>query len=191
MNRYEYLKETYSTKWIRARKEYGFTEHEKYLFTVVREICPNGSLLDVGIGTGEPFAQKFVNEGYQVEGVDIAEKLLDICRSNGIKCSYGNAEEKLDFENDSFDLVYCFNSTWYFKNIEKAIGEMMRVSRKWVVFDIIDATDWKIKLNGLIYRLKHLSRPKYEFPVDPERIRKLGKFREAKKDKLIFVFEKK
>jgi len=191
MNRYEYLKNKYSLKWIKARKEYGITGHEKYLMSIIRDICPGGSLLDVCIGTGEPFAEKFIKDGYEVQGVDIAENLLEICKSKGIKASYGNAEQKLDFNDNSFDLVYCFNSTWYFKDIEKAIAEMIRVSKKWVIFDIIDATGWRIKLRQLISRLKHLSRPKYEFPVYPDRIRKLGDFKEYKKEKIIFVYEKK
>jgi ubiquinone/menaquinone biosynthesis C-methylase UbiE len=191
MNRFEYLKDKYSVKWITARKEYGITGHEKYMISLVKDFCPKGLLLDVGIGTGEPFAERFIKDGYDVEGVDIAENLLEICRSKGIKASFGNAEQKLDYGDNCFDLVYCFNSTWYFKNIEKAIAEMIRVSKKWVIFDIIDATGWKVKLNQLIYRLKHLFRPKYEFPVHPGRIRKMGSFREYKKEKLIFVYEKK
>lgn len=190
MNRFDYLKDKYSVKWIKARSEYGTTDHEKYMMSLVREFCSRGLLLDVGIGTGEPFAEQFNKDGYQVNGVDIAQNLLEICRLKGIKASYGNAEDQLDFSDNTFDLVYCFNTTWYFKDIERAIAEMIRVSKKWVVFDIIDSTEWKTRFNHLIYRLKHLSRPKYEFPVDPDRIRKIGNFRVYKKEKLIFVFEK-
>src|SRR3990172_6835499 len=73
---------------------------------------------------------------------------------------------------------------------EKVINEMIRVSKKWVVFDIMDATDHVVRRNHFIYRLKHPFKPKYEFEVNPDRIKKLGNFKEYKKDKPIFVFEK-
>ncbi|HJY62871.1 MAG TPA: class I SAM-dependent methyltransferase [Ignavibacteria bacterium] len=190
MNRFEYLRKVYSKKWTVAREEYGTTDHEKFLISLARQLCPHGSYLDVGIGTGEPFATTFINLGCSVEGVDIANNLTGICKSKGIKVSTGNAEEGLDYPDNTFDLVYCFNTTWYFKNIEKVINEMIRVSKKWVVFDIMDATDHVVRRNHFIYRLKHPFKPKYEFEVNPDRIKKLGNFKEYKKDKPIFVFEK-
>jgi len=191
MNRFDYLKNVYSGKWINARKEYGTTEHEKFLIFLVKELCPAGNLLDVGIGTGEPFATDFINCGYGVEGVDIANRLTDICKSKGINVSTGNAEEGLEYPDEKFDLVYCFNTTWYFKDVEKVINEMIRVSKKWVVFDIMDATNPAVKRNHFIYRLKHPFRTKYEFAVHPDRIKKLGRFKEYKSEKPVFVFGKK
>jgi ubiquinone/menaquinone biosynthesis C-methylase UbiE len=49
----------------------------------------------------------------------------------------GDAED-LPFQNDEFSLVYCFQSTWYFPNLDKAISEMFRVVKRggYVVFDI-------------------------------------------------------
>ncbi len=191
MNRFEYLRKVYSKKWITARDEYGTTEHEKFLISLVEQLFPKGYYLDIGIGTGEPFATTFINLGCSVEGVDIANNLTDICKSKGIKVLTGNAEEGLAHPDNTFDLVYCFNTTWYFKDIEKVINEMIRVSRKWVLFDIMDASNPVVKRNHFIGRIKHPFKPKYEFAVNPDRIRKLKDFKEYKSEKPVFVFEKK
>ena len=54
-----------------------------------------------------------------------------------VNCEVGDAEN-LPYEDSSFDVVYCFHSTWYFPDLIKAIYEMMRVAvpKGLVIFDI-------------------------------------------------------
>ena len=40
-----------------------------------------GAILDIGCGSGEPFARHFVECGYGVTGVDSSEQLIALCRS--------------------------------------------------------------------------------------------------------------
>ena len=42
---------------------------------------PDGSaILDIGCGSGEPFARHFVDRGYRVTGIDSSEQLIALCR---------------------------------------------------------------------------------------------------------------
>lgn len=140
-SRKEYMRNIYSKYWITAReKKYGFSFYDKNLCNYILEHIPqNSKILDVAIGTGYPFAAFFDKKGYIVYGVDIAPKLINKCRDiyPNIKCEVGDAEN-LKYPDNKFDAVYCFHSTWYFPNIEKAIEEMVRVARSngMVIFDI-------------------------------------------------------
>lgn len=133
MDRKTYMRDVYSKGWITAREEiYGFLEYDKNLCKYICEhVNTNaGKLLEVAIGTGYPFGDFFQKAGYSVYGIDISPDLIDKCRqlNPNINCKVGDAED-LDYPDDFFDCVYCFHSTWYFPNLNKAIDEMLRVTR--------------------------------------------------------------
>lgn len=132
MDRKTYMREVYSKSWISAREEiYGFLEYDKNLCNYICKHVPEaGKLLEVAIGTGYPFADFFQKAEYSVQGIDISPKLIEKCRQlyPKINCKVGDAED-LDYPDDFFDCVYCFHSTWYFPNLNKAIDEMLRVTR--------------------------------------------------------------
>jgi len=65
-----------------------------------------------------------------VHVIDIAPTLIDKCKqlNPDIKCKVGDAED-LEYPDNYFHLTYCFHSTWYFPRLNKAIDEMLRVTR--------------------------------------------------------------
>ena len=141
MDRKKYIKDVYSKYWITAREKiYGFLEYDKNLCKYICEHVPNGGeLLEVAIGTGYPLADFFQKAGYSVYGIDISPNLIEKCQelNPNINCKVGDAET-LDYPDNYFDSTYCFHSTWYFPNLNKAIDEMLRVTRPdgLVMFDI-------------------------------------------------------
>jgi ubiquinone/menaquinone biosynthesis C-methylase UbiE len=149
MDRKKYIKDIYSKYWINAREKiYGFMEYDKNLCSYICAHVPSGAkLLDVGIGTGYPFADFFQKAGYQVYGVDISSNLIAKCQKLYPKliAKVGDAEN-LDFADNYFDCVYCFHSTWYFPNLNKAVDEMVRVTRPGglIMFDIENASNKQI-----------------------------------------------
>ncbi len=68
------------------------------------EIPIDGRILDVGCGTGA-LTMALSNRGYQVTGIDLAEKMFRYGKERGLDCRHGNMIEGLDFEDKSFDLV--------------------------------------------------------------------------------------
>lgn len=141
MNRKTYMKEVYSNYWLNAReKVYGFLEYDKNLCNYICEHIPNGAkLLDVGIGTGYPFADFFQKKSYQVYGLDISPELIEKCLKlyPEVKVIVCDAED-IGYGDKYFDCTYGFHSTWYFPSLKKAIEEMIRVTRPGglVIFDI-------------------------------------------------------
>ncbi|MCT4635547.1 MAG: class I SAM-dependent methyltransferase [Rickettsiales bacterium] len=52
-----------------------------YLDMVIDNIKPNGKVLDLGCGMGEPIGKYFIDNGYQLTGIDGSKKLIDIAKS--------------------------------------------------------------------------------------------------------------
>jgi ubiquinone/menaquinone biosynthesis C-methylase UbiE len=194
----EYMKNIYSHYWIKAReKKYGFSLYDKNLLRLIESYIKTGSILEVAIGTGYPIADFLQKKGYAVSGIDISPDLINKCHllNPEINCKVGDAED-LDYPDESFDCTYCFHSSWYIPDLNKAIDEMIRVTRPdgLVIFDIENRSNKEINRDykkqlietrgvGRIIRvLKNIAKiilrkgtPKwhfivYENPSFPERI---------------------
>lgn len=92
----------------------------------------NKRVLDVGCGTGGFILaiSKFVNSA---NGVDPDQKAITICRlkkralkAENVDFKVGKAE-RLPFENDYFDIVYCYTVLEHVDDVGKSIKEMVRV----------------------------------------------------------------
>ena len=152
-NRKEFMASKYGSYWIKARKKYQVDSyHKNYINFINKNIDNQSRILDVGIGTGFPFAANFKDQGYEVYGIDISSELINECNKNysSIKSSVGDAEN-IRFKDGFFNCTYCFASTWYFPDIYKSIDEMIRVTEKGglVCFDIQNAENEAVKNNYL------------------------------------------
>lgn len=146
-----YMQQVYSQYWATAREKiYGTLPYDLKLIELIKKNINPNIVLEMAIGTGIPFADFFQKNGCEVHGIDIAPLLVEKCKSNNphINATVGDAED-LKFEENSFDLVYCFHSTWYFPNLDKAIIEMIRVVKKdgLIFFDIQNIRNSKISLS--------------------------------------------
>jgi SAM-dependent methyltransferase len=128
LKRKEYMKNIYSQSWSKDREAYGIGQYDIDLISLLQSMKRSGKVLEVGIGDGFPYANQLAENGYAVFGIDISPTHIDMVKENhpNIKAFIGDAEF-LDFEDDYFDIVYCFRSTWYFPDIIKAVSEMIRV----------------------------------------------------------------
>lgn len=133
------MKNVYSKSWSRKRKQYGIKQYDKDLIHELSRTVKNGKILDVGIGDGFPYSIELDEMGYEVYGIDISPTHVDMVKESlpNINVKLGDAEY-LEFEDNFFDAVFCFRSTWYFPNVIKVIREMLRIVNKngIVMFDI-------------------------------------------------------
>ena len=165
MDRKTYIRDVYSQYWLTAREQvYGFSDYDKQLCEHIGQRVEGGAkLLEVAIGTGFPFADFFQRAGFDVHGVDISPDLVQRCRelNRDITATVGDAEE-LDYPDEFFDCTYCFHSTWYFSDLPKAIGQMLRVTRRGglVAFDIQNLNNREInfKYNRNLFQSSPLGR---------------------------------
>ncbi len=67
---------------------------------------PNGFILDLGSGTGLPFARYFTEKGFKVLGVDISSQMVTMARSNVPKADFIELSmTDLDYHSE-FDGVF-------------------------------------------------------------------------------------
>ncbi|MBN2421493.1 class I SAM-dependent methyltransferase [Candidatus Woesearchaeota archaeon] len=104
------------------------------------------SLLDVGCGTGR-YAKIFemLLPSYEIDytGIDYSKEHIKIAKKT---YKVGNAkfrvanQESLPFKNKSFDVATSFSVLPYAPHYEKAIAELRRVARKYVLITSISVT---------------------------------------------------
>jgi SAM-dependent methyltransferase len=98
----------------------------------VAELCPTGSVLDVGCGTGA-LAQRLAARGYAVTGVDPSDGMLDVMRARCPEVRAVRASgTELPFDTDSFDLVLTVATMHHIADpagVRGTLAEMARVSR--------------------------------------------------------------
>lgn len=83
-----------------------FLEPSKYIDEFLEFLPTNGKVLDVGCGNGVD-ADYIKNKGFNVIGVDMSNKMIDIAKSKypGIDFRLGDMR-KLDFDEDEFDGIF-------------------------------------------------------------------------------------
>ena len=90
-------------------------------------------VLDVGAGTGIliPFLLQAVGPTGQIEAVDYAQKMANLCKTKYANVPNVNVSvqeaEKLDFPTQTFDAAICFGSFPHIENKQEALRQMNRV----------------------------------------------------------------
>lgn len=85
-------------------------------------------VLDYGCGTGV-LIEDLVNNFSEVYGLDISSEMLSRIKvnSNNLKDLVVASGEKLPFEDNFFDIVFCRGSLHHLEDIEQGIREIFRV----------------------------------------------------------------
>jgi SAM-dependent methyltransferase len=135
---------------------------------------PRLKALEVGCGPG--FVMGLLANRFDVTGVDRDEEMILKARKGGLKVFQADAYD-LPFEDDSFDVVYCSFLMLWLKDPIKAISEMKRVAKHWVIClaepDYGGRIDYPEELTSLT---RYLANEIKELGGDPSVGRKLRSF---------------
>ena len=85
---------------------------------------PFNSILEVGIGTGA-IAEKVAENVGPLIGIDISKEMISNINHPNITAMIGDAH-KLEFDNNTFDLIYMRNVIHYIDNPDLALSEIYR-----------------------------------------------------------------
>ena len=84
-----------------------------YLETATTLAPPPGHVLD--LGSGEPLARYFVDNGYRVTGIDTVREMLDMCRDRFPEMTWRQADMRhLDLPR-RFEIVIAWDSFFHLK----------------------------------------------------------------------------
>lgn len=146
--------------------EYRF-DKLRYLPRVVDFKSYRGKkFLEVGCGAGIDLV-RFAREGAVVTGVDLSTRSIDLARQNfahnGLQGDLNVMDgESLEFDDDSFDVVYAHGVLQYTADPARMIGEIQRVLRPGgqAVFMVYNTYSW-LKLMSVLFKvpLEHADAP--------------------------------
>jgi len=157
------FRDDYSKFWLKnAECRYGFSQYHKDIIDLLTEIlaksenCDIQKILEVAIGTGYPIAVELDKMEFNISGIDLSLDLLHKMKLNSRKITgIVSDSEMLPFKDHCFFLTYCIQSSWYFPNIEKAISEMLRVTKDdgYIVIDVMNKFSPYIQYRSKGYRI--------------------------------------
>lgn len=127
-----YEKGDYESDYRQGREVRG---KEKELFRkLFDEIPENSRVLDLGCGTGLPFDRFLVEQGFDVLGVDIAEKHVEMAEENVPEGKFvaGDFFEQ-DFRSGSFDAVVSMYAIFHIPRDEHL--ELFQKMHDWLAKD--------------------------------------------------------
>ncbi len=118
--------------WYESAKDRMYDRLEKK--AISRYLSPHTKgkkLLEVGCGTGH-WSQFFSEYVFEVTGVDISERMINIARAKNIpNSSFQIADgHSLPFENSSFDVTAAITTLEFVCDAEGVLREMVRCTRK-------------------------------------------------------------
>lgn len=95
------------------------------------DLARNAKIIDVGCGTGK-LASYWLNEGYDVTGIDISDVALNNTTMKGVKTLKADVLTGLPFSDGSFDLVYTDGLIEHFIDPEPVLKELFRISGRYL-----------------------------------------------------------
>ena len=88
--------------------------HEwKWLSRFAAHVVAGGTVLDVGCGAGEPIAEYFITEGFDVTGVDFSESMLALARTRFPKQKWLHCDMRELALGSTFDGIIAWNSFFH------------------------------------------------------------------------------
>lgn len=131
------------------RKSHKHAVEMKLVDRAFRLIPKTHSVLDIPCGGGRIFLS-LAKQGYTVAAADLSDAMLQYARENarkaGIDCPVEKKDiEQLDYPEKNFDTIVCFRLFQHFPNElirQRAVSEMCRVARQYVVMSYFSPYSW-------------------------------------------------
>lgn len=112
------------------------------------------SIIDMGCGLCDMY-YGFKNDNYKIDyvGVDSCDYFLNLAKSKNINVIKGLIGEKLNIEDNKYDVVYSRHVLEHLPTYKQALGEFIRIAKKEViiVFFIKPQENEKIVFNNDLY----------------------------------------
>jgi ubiquinone/menaquinone biosynthesis C-methylase UbiE len=118
-------------KWYASKRGAMYDRLEKKLIARFLPTKVEGKkLLEIGCGTGH-WSRFFSEYGFEVIGVDVSERMIDIAKSKNIpNASFQVADShSLPFADGTFDVTAAITTLEFAHDAETAVREMVRCTR--------------------------------------------------------------
>lgn len=107
-------------------------EREEYKL-ICELVEPNSRVVDLGCGNGTLLQKLIKEKNVTAEGVELSDSGVEVCKAKGLKVHKGRIDEKLPFNDNSFDYSICNVTIQMVMYPEFLLGEMKRISKYQIV----------------------------------------------------------
>lgn len=114
----------YSSTPVEEREEYKL---------ICEMVEPNSKIIDLGCGNGSLLEKLIKEKNVTGEGVELAPSGVEACKKKGLKVFQGRIDEKLPFDDNSFDYSICNVTIQMVMYPEILLNEMKRISKYQIV----------------------------------------------------------
>ena len=114
----------YSTAFQEEREEYKL---------ICELVEPSTKVIDLGCGNGSLLQKLIKEKNVTAEGIELSESGVEVCKVKGLKVHKGRIDEKLPFEDNSFDYSICNVTIQMIMYPEVLLSEMKRISKYQIV----------------------------------------------------------
>ena len=154
------LSDFYNTKYTAGEE----IQRSSKLFTL-QAVPDEGemSVLDVGCGAGVN-SLAIAAKGHKVQGVDLSPVAIEKYREKGFEGKVADLERALDFEDNTFDLIFCSEVIEHLNLPEVFSREIFRILKPGGSFVVStpNSAFWIYRLGAIFgYTLSELQHPKH------------------------------
>jgi SAM-dependent methyltransferase len=107
-----------------------FLARRNIIFNLIKKNSENSKIIEIGC-SGGPLLIFLQKKGfYNITGIDISKKAIEICKKRGLQNVRIADGIDLDFENDSFDIIIASDVLEHINDEGKAIIEWHRILKR-------------------------------------------------------------
>ncbi|MEW6061279.1 MAG: methionine biosynthesis protein MetW [Bacteroidota bacterium] len=129
----------------------GYPDSDRYEYPIIVEMVRQHSrVLDLGCGNGALLARLKKEKQVSEAGLEISESGVQVCKERGLNVQYGRIDERLPFDDDSFDFAICNVTIQMVMYPEVLLREMKRVA-KYQIVSFPNFAFWRNRLDLLFH----------------------------------------
>ncbi|MEK6734706.1 MAG: class I SAM-dependent methyltransferase, partial [Pseudomonadota bacterium] len=84
-----------------------------YLDLAISHLKSNAKILDIGCGMGEPIGKYFIDQGFDLTGIDGSRELINLAKSRFPDAKFMVQDMRTINLNEKFDLIIAWNSFFH------------------------------------------------------------------------------
>ena len=147
------VKQFENNRWSEDNQIICF-RHEEAL-----NMIDKGTVLDLGSGDGL-FLSLLKKKGIIGKGLDVSEEGVTKTRARGLEASLFDFNDKIPFEDNTFDTVVMLDLLEHLYSPEKLLKESSRVSKKTLIVSVPNFSSLPARLQTLLGRVPENNQPK-------------------------------